>query len=303
MTDNRIAAILQRLRELQPTPLAVRRPILRWPGGKWVLAPWVISHFPAHRIYVEPFGGAASVLLRKEPAFREIYNDLDAEAVNLFRVLREPPEATRLVQLLQLTPFARVEFDEAWKPCGDRIERARRLIVRSYQGFGADGSTLGWKSGFRTQSPRSRRSPEGDWANYPPALEHAINRLRKVVLESRPALELMSKHDSAETLFYVDPPYLPETRARLNRRKGGGCYAHELSRDQHVELLDFLKAVSGMVVLSGYPSPLYDNALAGWRRVEKAALAEGARERTEVLWINPLAAERLEHGPLFGRAA
>src|SRR3954466_7106373 len=98
-----------------------RRPVLRWHGGKWKLAPWIISHFPPHRIYVEPFGGAASVLLRKTPAFSEIYNDLDGEAVNLFQVLRRPADAGRLIELLELTPFARAEFEDSYAECEDPV--------------------------------------------------------------------------------------------------------------------------------------------------------------------------------------
>src|SRR3954470_24963100 len=104
---------------------ALIRPALRYHGGKWKIAPWIISHFPPHRIYVEPFGGAASVLLRKHRAYAEVYNDLDDWAVNLFRLLGDEQSAERLRRLLELTPFARTEFEcgrELGEASGDPIE-------------------------------------------------------------------------------------------------------------------------------------------------------------------------------------
>src|SRR5690606_19105648 len=115
-----------------------RRPVLRWHGGKWLLAPWIIEHFPAHRVYVEPFGGAGSVLMRKPRTYAEIWNDLDGEVVNIFRVLRSP-DANRLVDALRLTPFSRQEFTGAYEPSSDPVERARRLVIRSFMGFGSNG--------------------------------------------------------------------------------------------------------------------------------------------------------------------
>lgn len=275
---------------------APTRPVLRWHGGKWKLAPWIISHFPAHRIYIEPFGGAASVLLRKQPAFSEVYNDLDGEVVNLFQVLRDTEKAERLISGLRLTPFARAEFESSYEETMDPVERARRLVVRSFMGFGSDAPNRELRTGFRAQSPQSGRSPEKDWLNYPEALSITVERLRKVVIERRPAIELMLKTDSSGTHYYVDPPYLPDTRSK---KSGRGrlkyhAYAHELTKEDHEALLSVLQGLTGTVVLSGYPHPLYDQALGGWRRVETAAHADGARDRTEVLWINPTCAAALE---------
>lgn len=268
------------------------RPVLRWHGGKWMLAPWILEHLPPHRIYVEPFGGAASVLVRKRRSYAEVYNDLDVEVVNLFRVLRGE-RASELVQALRLTPFARDEFAEAYEAAEDPVERARRLIIRSFMGFGSNGHAR--STGFRAASNRSGTTPAHDWANYPDALEVIISRLRGVVIENRDALEVMAAHDGPETLHYVDPPYVFDTRADLAKD-----YAHELTDDDHARLLTFLRGLRGMVVLSGYPHSLYDDALMGWRRIEREALADGARKRTEVLWINPAATL---NGDLFARPA
>lgn len=270
------------------------RPLLRWHGGKWRLAPWIISHFPDHRTYVEPFGGAGSVLLRKPRSYAEVYNDLDGDVVNLFRVLRGPRGA-ELREALDLTPFAREEFTLANEPTEDPVERARRLCVRSYMGFGSDGHNSGLRSGFRTgfrsNSNRSHTTPAHDWANYPVALDAIVERLRGVVVENRHAIDVMRQHDTHDTLHYLDPPYLPETRSTKSRKGGQQfhAYAHEMSVADHIGLLEVACALKGMVVISGYHSDLYDDALAGWCRTERAALADGARPRTEVLWFNATA--------------
>jgi DNA adenine methylase len=281
-----------------------RRPVLRWHGGKWRLAPWIIGHFPAHRVYVEPFGGAASVLLRKPRSYGEVYNDLDDEVVTLFRVLRDPGQSTELVRHLTLTPFARTEFLGAYEQTEDPVERSRRLIVRSYMGFGSNAHATEQKghrsTGFRSNSNRSGTTPAQDWGNYPACLAAIVDRFAGVVVENRPAADVIAQHDGPDTLIYADPPYLPELRARGNKYDlAWRMYRHELSRQDHAELLEALDQVRGMVVLSGYADALYDDRLAHWRRVEKATYADGARPRTEVLWINPAAVAALGHGPMF----
>lgn len=273
-----------------------RRPVLRWHGGKWMLAPWIIGHFPAHRVYVEPFGGAASVLLRKPRSQAEVYNDLDDDVVNLFRVLRSD-RAGELVEALRLTPFARAEFIEAYRMADCPVEQARRLIIRSFMGFGSDGCNDARPTGFRANSNRSGTTPAHDWVNYPESLSAIVARLTGVIIENRAAIDVMAQHDAARALHYVDPPYLHDTRSKSS----GKNYRHELTDAEHVELLAFLRTLTGMVVLSGYPSQMYDDALPGWRKVERRALADGARARTEVLWINPAADARLG-GDLFAGA-
>lgn len=269
------------------------RPALRWHGGKWLLAPWVIDHMPAHRVYVEPFGGAASVLIRKPRSYAEVYNDLDDEVVNLFRVMRNAGKAEQLVHHLRLTPFAAAEFFAAYGQADDDVERARRTVIKSFMGFGSNA--IHRKSGFRSNSNRSGTTPARDWLNYPDALAAIVERLRGVVVTCRDAVEVMAAHDGPETLHYVDPPYVLSTRT-----DEGADYAHEMTDAQHADLVAFLRTVRGKVILSGYPSPIYDDGLASWRRVERRALADGARARTEVLWMNFTPAVT---GSLFARAA
>ncbi len=269
------------------------RPVLRWHGGKWRLAPWIIRNFPRHRAYVEPFGGAASVLLRKPRSVGEVYNDLDDDVVNLFRVLQDPDSATRLEQTLRLTPFARREFELSYETTQDSVERARRLIIRSYMGFGSNAhattSTGRAQTGFRSNSARSGTTPAGDWANYPECLAAIVARFRGVTVENRDATAVMLQHDGPDVLHYVDPPYQLDLRNPGNPYDRKHMYRHELSQEDHVKLLSVLQTLNGYVVLSGYPSALYDEALSDWSRVECPALADGARPRTEVLWINPRA--------------
>lgn len=266
--------------------MTVTRPVLRWHGGKWLLAPWIISHFPAHQVYVEPFGGAASVLMRKERSYAEIYNDLDDEVVNLFECLRNDEDGAYLVEQIRLTPFSRVEFAQAYMATDDDFERARRLIIRSFMGFGSNGHNK--LTGFRANSNRSGTTPAHDWVNYPDSLAQVVARLQGVTIEHKDAKAVMLQHDAPETLHYVDPPYVFATRS-----DAGADYAHEMKDSDHAELLDVLRSLEGMVVLSGYPHPIYDRALSNWLRVEKQALADGAKPRTEVLWINPACAVRL----------
>lgn len=281
------------------------RPLLRWHGGKWNLAPWIIDRFPAHQCYVEPFGGAGSVLLRKARSYSEVYNDLDQILLGLFRVLRDPDSAARLIDLLKLTPFARDEFGEAYVPSDDPIEAARRTIVRSFMGFGSDSTAGHYRTGFRCNTTRMGTTPARDWVNYPDALRVIVDRLAGVTIENRPAIEVMLRYDGAQTLHYLDPPYLSETRASGNRRRvGPGCepwhvYAHELSDADHAELLATALDLKGMVAISGYASSLYDDALTGWERHTRATYADGAMPRTEVLWLNPALMNAMGHGPLF----
>lgn len=272
---------------------APTRPVLRYHGGKWQIAPWVMSFFPPHRVYVEPFGGGASVLMRKPRAeLVEVYNDLDAELVNLFRVLRDPSASPRLRELLRFTPYARAEFVESYAPAIDPVEQARRTVVRSFQGFGSD-SASGALTGFRANGNRNNAHPARDWQNYPGAIDAFTGRLQGVVIECRDALDIIRQHDDARTLYYCDPPYPHGTRSSTTIRTGKG-YRYEMTDDDHLALAEVLHGVQGMVVLSGYACDLYDVELyPDWTRYERPHLADGARPRTEVIWINRACAAAL----------
>lgn len=276
-----------------------KRPILRWHGGKWKLAPWIISQFPKHRIYVEAFGGAASVLIRKDRCYAEVYNDLDSEVVNLFRCLRDPEKAEQLKKEIILTPFAREEFVSAYAPCEDPIEMARRLIIRCFMGFGSNAHNPVSRSGFRSNSNRSGTTPAHDWMTWPNQIDAFVDRLAGVVIENRNAAEVISAHDTGETLFYVDPPYPISTRVGM-KNSGSHGYRHELTDSDHVELANVLHGVAGMVLVSGYACELYDNELyKNWHRIERKSFADGARERIEVIWMNSAAYSATHHADFF----
>jgi len=254
------------------------RPLVRYHGGKWMLAPWIISHFPPHRCYVEPFGGGGSVLLRKPRCYAEVYNDLDGEIVNLFTVAREQGE--ELAKLCELTPFARTEFAQSYEPSADPLEQARRTLARSFMGFGSNAHNKA--TGFRANSNRSGTSPAHDWMNYPDALRITIQRLRGVVIENRDALACMQQHDAPETLHYADPPYVFSTRS-----DDKADYRYEMIDAEHERFAIALRDLSGMVVLSGYRCDLYDTLYAGWTRIDRAAHADGAAKRIESIWLSP----------------
>lgn len=230
---------------------------------------------------MEPFGGGASVLLRKPRSYTEVYNDLDDEIVSFFRVVRD--HGAELALRLELTPFSRIEFQAAYAPTDDEIERARRTVIRSFLGFGSDGVHSTHRTGFRAKSQRAGTTPAHDWRNYPDALRLVVERFRAVVIEHEPAMQVIDRFDGAGVLFYVDPPYVHSTRCRVDHTRG---YRHEMTDADHEALAEKLNHVRGSVVLSGYPCELYDRLFAGWSRVEKTGpLADGARERTEVLWM------------------
>ncbi|KVE39117.1 DNA adenine methylase [Burkholderia sp. BDU5] len=281
----------------------VTRPVLRYHGGKFRLAPWIMSFFPAHSCYVEPFGGAGSVLLLKDRVGAECYNDLDGSVVNVFRILRDVDRALELQRRCALTPFAREEFDWSYEPATDEMDAAHKLIVRSFMGHGSDSATRSCRTGFRSKLTDGRVLPAYEWATWSEAIPAFARRLQGVVVENRNALEVIARLDGESTLFYVDPPYAHSTRSSLvGRSSSTHGYRHEMTDDDHRALAAVLRAARGMVVLSGYPSALYDDELyADWERFERRHQADGGRARTEVVWLNPACAAALEQERSQGR--
>lgn len=260
-----------------------RRPLLRYHGGKWRIAPWIISYFPPHETYVEPFGGGGSVLIRKERCKLEVYNDRDGEIVNLFRVVRD--QGPELLRKVGLTPFAKDEFELSYHSSEDPVEQARRTLVRAGMGFGSTGPSSGIKTGFRKSAKRRGTHAANDWDGQPDNLQRILNRFRGIIIENQDALKgnFMPYYDAPETLFYVDPPYVNSTRVW---RGGKDAYKHELTDHDHRQLAWALRKLRGKVIVSGYPSPLYDELFAGWTKATKEALADKAAKRTECLWMN-----------------
>ena len=265
------------------------RPALRYHGSKYRLAPWIISHFPEHRIYVEPFGGSASVLLLQPRSYGEVYNDLDDEIVTVFRVLQDDRQAERLCELIRLTPFARAEFELSYQRSDDPVEQARRTIFRSFAAHGTTGA-LGERTGFRAKNTTTRRTDPDSWSTYPEHIQAFVERLKGVVIENRDALEVLAIHDGPETLHYVDPPYVWNTRSG---KRAGRAYRHEMTNEEHVDLAELLDSLQGHVVLSGYPSELYTEMYGSWTYHEKESRAAGGEPRMEGLWVRPSGAARI----------
>lgn len=266
--------------------IEVTRPVLRWHGGKWLLAPWIISFFPKqHRVYVEPFGGGAGVLLRKPRSSTEIYNDLDSDAVNVFKVLRDRPD--ELARALALTPYAREEYLSLYEACDDPVERARRFISRSFMGMNSKGAMQ--RSGFDTRvNDDGFVSRLRSLTAVPEEVARVAGRLAGVIIEHDDGLAVARRHDREDALLYLDPPYVLETRS-------GSIFRHEMTDAEHHALLEGVRQLTGMVIISGYPHPLYDAVLVDWQRHERAARTDGsAGHATEVVWINPACAAALD---------
>ncbi|KAA6438832.1 DNA adenine methylase [Dyadobacter flavalbus] len=278
----------------------IKRPVLRYHGGKFLLAPWIISHFPKHRIYVEPFGGGASVLMRKQRSYAEVYNDKWDTVVNVFQVLRDPDLSANLKRQLELTPFSRSEFMKTGEidiqSVSDPIEKARLTIFRSFAGFGSASTNAKYATGFRANSHRSGTTPAQDWVNYPANIESFVDRLRGVCIENRDFKEISLQHDSTETLHFWDPPYVHETR---NMARGNAAYECEMTDQDHIDMIEFANTLTGMVIICGYDCDLYQVHLQGWLKVSRKAFADGAAERVECLWLNPAARARQNQLTIF----
>jgi DNA adenine methylase len=260
--------------------MPITRPALRWYGGKWRLAPWIIRHLPAHDAYCESYGGAASVLLRKPPARLETFNDLHGR-VNFFAVLRQRPD--ELARAIELTPYARAEFQLAYQVASDPLEDARRFYVLANQGRARAASGHS-RSGWRKARNPAHSKPAREFTAA--HLGAIAQRLKQVQIEHDDALAVIGRYDSPATLHYVDPPYVRATRSS----HWSGSYEHDLSEADHRALAELLHQVEGMVVLSGYPSELYQELYPDWQRIDRQALTEAATHRVESLWLNPTAA-------------
>lgn len=265
----------------------IRRPVLRYQGSKFSIAEWIISFFPPHKIYVEPYGGGAAVLLLKTKSVTEIYNDINSKLYDVFKLLRDKDKAQELKRRLELTPWSYQEYVETdyIDESDDDIERVRKTIVRGYMGVSA-GSINRNINGFLVRLDKDRSytmaQPKA-WTTYPDEIEKFAHRIRTVVLENRDAMRVISIYDSDKTLHYVDPPYCLGLWNRQDRK----TYSKIMSDDDHMKLLELLKQVSGFVVLSGYDNELYNDTLKDWKKKSRKARNQLNDEREECIWISP----------------
>ena len=261
---------------------------LRYPGAKWASGRWIASHFPVHECYVELFAGSAACYFLKAPAKHSVLNDLSGDVVNLFSVLRT--HAQELAELVSLTPWSRLEYEQSQERTGDDLEDARRFLVFCWQAHGARfHSRSGWSRSGPTHTSVLPR-----WSQLPDRLQTVVSRLREAEIECRPALQLLadSTYRDPSVLLYVDPPYVLSTRhARY--------YQDEMTDDDHVQLLRVLDDHPAAIVLSGYAHPLYDALLPHWRRTTRRVTTEGGMIKQEVLWLNQRASSGYRQLSLF----
>lgn len=258
------------------------RLVLKYPGAKWKLAPWIISQFPEHTTYIEPYFGSGAVFFSKEPAKYEVINDLDEQVTNLFKVIRN--KGKKLAQLIEMTPWSRAEYYEAYELTGDAVEDARRFLVRCWMAHGVKTSD---RTGWMNRGPKVDGSTTTRWNKLPDRIVACTDRLKNTEIECIPALDLLARFkDAKNCLLYVDPPYVLSTRSQR-------LYKHEMKDADHMALLEALNAHAGPVVLSGYAHDLYDEYLADWRKVTIEALAEKGQARTEVLWMKNVPEQRV----------
>ncbi|SKO97638.1 DNA adenine methylase [Mycobacteroides abscessus] len=253
------------------------KPPVAYYGAKTTLAPTIVSMFPEHKRYVEPFAGSLAVLLAKRPARHEVVNDLDHNLMTFWKVLRDSP--TELARVCMLTPHSRVERNLAKHipSSASDLERARLVWSALVQGRTGTLANTGWRHARSAVDGRMLRS-------YVQRIETVAERIRDVSLECRPAVEVIEKYGSDEsTLIYADPPYLGTTRRHNYKIEMTGEKAHR-------ELGEVLRGCRATVVLSGYHSPLYDEMYGDWFRVEMPSRTSQGDlqriERTEVLWSN-----------------
>ena len=251
--------------------------VMKYPGSKWGLAKWIISHFPEHHSYLEPFLGSGAVLFNKPRSNIETVNDLDGNVVNLFEWIREDPET--LAYKIYFTPYSRKVYEDAFSTePEDSLEKAVNFYIRLQMGHGfrTTGEKVGWKNDVQG---RERAYAVKDWSEIPQMLKAVSERLRGVQIECMQAVELIKRFNYPNVLIYADPPYMLSTRH-------GKQYQCEMDDQDHKELLDVLIAHKGPVLLSGYDNPLYIDRLRGWHREEAVSYSQTASKRTEVLWMN-----------------
>lgn len=262
-----------------------RRIVFGWYGGKFNHLDWLLPLLPEAHHYCELFSGSAAVLLNREPAKIETYNDIDGDVVNFFRVLRDQPE--ELARGIALTPFSREEFHKAIngsvRGLSD-LEKARRFYIRARQtrtGL-AQTATLGRWANCKNTSRAGMSGVVSRWLGGVEALPEIGARLLRVQIENRPAIDVIRLYDSPETLFYCDPPYLHETRGDSK------AYGFEMDEEHHREVAAALHRCKGKVAVSGYRCALMDKLYKGWRRFDATEkhCHSIKKLRQECLWMN-----------------
>ena len=256
------------------------RAVLKYPGSKWRIAEWIVEQIPPHHSYIEPYFGSGAVFFKKQPSNIETINDLDDDVVNLFKIIRDNPKP--LIKAVTNTPYARMEYENAYamkdEKSIDDVEKARLFLIRCWQGHGfrTCGEKVGWKNDVQG---RERAYAVQHWYKLPGWIDDIVDRLKRVQIEHRPAVEVIKRFNYSNCFIYADPPYVMSTRTREN-------YKHEMSEENHIELLDALIHHKGKCIISGYDNDLYNDFLRGWTKRQIANRDQLSRVRTETIWLN-----------------
>jgi DNA adenine methylase len=251
---------------------------IKYYGGKSYMTKIILSHFPKdYEIYVEGFGGGASVLFEKPQEGIEVYNDLGENVYSLFKVLSDKDKFDELKHRLDLTPYSHQLRDEYKELLKDKLS----LEDRAYYFIYVNKSSFNGVGGFSTTMLVRRNMSKScsDYLSMIDKLPNIHNRLSSVIIEHRDIMELLKKYDGEKTFFYLDPPYVKSTRSSST------TYEVEMSDDRHREMLDFLLACKSKVLISGYNHPIYDCLNGKFERVDFQS-PNSCSDRLESLWKN-----------------
>lgn len=275
------------LRVVYPRTRRRRRIVFGWYGGKFSHLDWLLPLLPSSHHYCEPFAGSGAVLLNREPSPVETYNDIDGEVVNFFRILRDKHD--QLIRSISLTPFSREEYYLAIYGSIEGIsdvERARRFYIKARQtrtGL-AQTASLGRWANCKGTSRAGMSGVVSRWLGGVEALDDIAQRLIRVQIENRPAIDVMNIYDSPTTLFYCDPPYLHATRGDSK------AYGFEMNESQHREFALFAASCQGKVAVSGYDHPLMDELFSPGKWFKTLGIDKTIHStkgtRQEGLWTN-----------------
>ena len=253
--------------------------ILKYPGAKWRIAGWIIENMPTHHSYIEPFFGSGAIFFNKSPSNIETINDLDGEVVNFFEVIRDMPQ--ELAAKIHMTPYARAVYENVYKElCNynqSKLDKALKFCIKINMSHGFRcNSKVGWKNDVQG---REAAYALQSWNKIPDLIMKAAARLKEVQIEQRPAIEVIRRFNNPKCLIYCDPPYVLETRSTKQ-------YNFEMSNKDHEDLLNTVLESKSKIIISGYESGIYNDALKNWRKKTGYSLTQSLRKAKEVIWMN-----------------
>lgn len=250
--------------------------VLRYPGSKWRIADQLVSNIPEHKSYLEPYFGSGAVLFNKPPSPIETINDLD-DVINLFQCIRD--HSQQLAAMIAAIPYSRKVYDSQFSIVSkDPVDKACAFLIKCWQGYGfkTSGIKTGWK---RDKTGRERAYNLSNWYHLPEWIEEIAERLRNIQIEHKPALDLIREFDSPDSFFYLDPPYLLNTRSAKQ-------YQHEMTEKDHIQLLETIVHCSAQIMISGYDTPLYNDYLHTWDTLRIPNQTTSGVIREEIVWMN-----------------